>query len=210
MELPQQLKANRERLGLTQEDVAQRIFVSRQTMSSWETGKTYPDVQSLLLLSNLFGVSIDSLVKGDVETMKETIVKDAVRMERLSIGMVGLLLAGVACLVGWDLIWDEPVAAVPWLTWGVVVGMALFALCAALAMVCACRVEKLKKDHDLVTFREISAFMDGEDPEAIAHLNPDAFSRKHPWVANAVKVLAGAAVALALGFIIGSIVSSLH
>ncbi len=210
MELPQQLKANRERLGLTQEDVAQRIFVSRQTMSSWETGKTYPDVQSLLLLSNLFGVSIDSLVKGDVETMKETIVKDAVRMERLSIGMVGLLLAGVACLVGWDLIWDEPVAAVPWLTWGMVVGMALFALCAALAMVCACRVEKLKKDHDLVTFREISAFMDGEDPEAIAHLNPDAFSRKHPWVANAVKVLAGAAVALALGFIIGSIVSSLH
>lgn len=210
MELPQQLKANRERLGLTQEDVAQRIFVSRQTMSSWETGKTYPDVQSLLLLSNLFGVSIDSLVKGDVETMKETIVKDAVRMERLSIGMVGLLLAGVACLVGWDLIWDEPVAAVPWLTWGVVVGMALFAVCAALAMVCACRVEKLKKDHDLVTFREISAFMDGEDAEAIAHLNPDAFSRKHPWVANVVKVLAGAAVALALGFIIGSIVSSLH
>lgn len=210
MELPQQLKANRERLGLTQEDVAQRIFVSRQTMSSWETGKTYPDVQSLLLLSNLFGVSIDSLVKGDVETMKETIVKDAVRMERLSIGMVGLLLAGVACLVGWDLIWDEPVAAVPWLTWGVVVGMALFVLCVALAMVCACRVEKLKKDHDLVTFREISAFMDGEDPEAIAHLNPDAFSRKHPWLANTVKVLAGAAVALALGFIVGSIVSSLH
>lgn len=210
MELPQQLKANRERLGLTQEDVAQRIFVSRQTMSSWETGKTYPDVQSLLLLSKLFGVSIDSLVKGDVETMKETIVKDAVRMERLSIGMVGLLLAGVACLVGWDLIWDEPVAAVPWLTWGVVVGMALFALCAALAMVCACRVEKLKKDHDLVTFREISAFMDGEDAEAIACLNPDAFSRKHPWVANVVKVLAGAAVALALGFIVGSIVSSLH
>lgn len=210
MELPQQLKANRERLGLTQEDVAQRIFVSRQTMSSWETGKTYPDVQSLLLLSNLFGVSIDSLVKGDVETMRETIVKDAVRMERLSIGMVGLLLAGVACLVGWDLIWDEPVASVPWLTWGVVVGMALFALCAALALVCACRVEKLKKDHDLVTFREISAFMDGEDAEAIANLNPDAFSRTHPWAANVAKVLAGAAVALALGFIVGSIVSNLH
>lgn len=210
MELPQQLKANRERLGLTQEDVAQRIFVSRQTMSSWETGKTYPDVQSLLLLSSLFGVSIDSLVKGDVETMKETIVKDAVRMERLSIGMVGLLLAGVACLVGWDLIWDEPVAAVPWLTWGVVVGMLIFALCAALAMVCACRVEKLKKDHDLVTFREISAFMDGEDPETIAHLSPDAFSRKHPWTANVVKVLVGAVVALVLGFAIGGIVSGLH
>lgn len=210
MELPQQLKANRERLGLTQEDVAQRIFVSRQTMSSWETGKTYPDVQSLLLLSNLFGVSIDSLVKGDVETMKETIVEDAVKMERLSLGMAGLLLAGAACLVGWDLIWDEPVAAVPWLTWGVVVGMLLFALCSALAMVCAWHVERLKKSHDLVTFREISAFMDGKDPEEIAHLDPDAFSRKHPWLANTVKVLAGAVVALVLGFAIGSIVSGLH
>ncbi len=210
MELPQQLKANRERLGLTQEDVAQRIFVSRQTMSSWETGKTYPDVQSLLLLSNLFGVSIDSLVKVDVVTMKETIVKDAVQMERLSIGMIGFLLAGVACLVGWDLIWDEPVGGVSWLSWGVVVGMVLFVLCAALAMVCACRVEKLKKNHNLVTYREISAFMDGEDAETIANLNPDAFSRTHPWAANVVKVLAGAAVALALGFIVGSIVSNLH
>lgn len=210
MELPQQLRANRERLGLTQEDVAQRIFVSRQTVSSWETGKTYPDVQSLLLLSNLFGVSIDSLVKGDVETMKETIVKDAVTMGRLSIGMIVLLLAGVACLVGWDLIWDEPVAAVPWLTWGVVVGMLLFFLCAALAMACACRVEKLKKDHDLVTFREISAFMDGKDADEIARVGEDAFSRKHPWAANTVKVLAGAAVALVLGFAIGGIVSSIH
>ena len=210
MELPQQLKANRERLGLTQEDVAQRIFVSRQTMSSWETGKTYPDVQSLLLLSNLFGVSIDSLVKGDVETMKETIVEDAVKMERLSFGMVGLLLAGVACLVGWDLIWDEPVATVPWLTWGFVLGMLLFALCSALALVCAWHVERLKKDHDLVTFREISAFMDGKDAEEIAHLDPDAFSRKHTWAANAKKVLAGGAAAMNLGFGNGSIVSSLH
>ena len=210
MELPQQLRVNRERLGLTQEDVAQRIFVSRQTVSSWETGKTYPDVQSLLLLSNLFGVSIDSLVKGDVEAMKETIVKDAVTMERLSIGMVVLLLAGAACLVGWDLIWDEPVAAVPWLSWGVVVGMLIFALCSALAMVCACRVERLKKDHDLVTFREISAFMDGKDADEIARIDANAFSRRHPWAANTAKVLAGAAVAIILGFVVGSIVSSLH
>ena len=112
--------------------------------------------------------------------------------------------------MGWDLIWDEPVAAVPWLTWGVVVGMLLFFVCAALAMVCACRVEKLKKDHDLVTFREISAFMDGKDADEIARISEDAFSRKHPWAANTVKVLAGAAVALVLGFAIGGIVSSIH
>ena len=73
MELPRQLRANRERLDMSQEDVAHAIYVSRQTISSWENGKTYPDVQSLLLLSQLFGVSIDELVKGDVATMEKAI-----------------------------------------------------------------------------------------------------------------------------------------
>ena len=64
MELKEHLKEHRNRLGLSQEDVAERIFVSRQTISNWETDRTYPDVQSLLLLSEIFGTSIDELVKG--------------------------------------------------------------------------------------------------------------------------------------------------
>ena len=76
MELPRQLRANRERLDMSQEDVAHAIYVSRQTISSWENSKTYPDVQSLLLLSQLFGVSIDELVKGDVATMEKAIEND--------------------------------------------------------------------------------------------------------------------------------------
>ena len=76
MELPAQLKANRERLGLSQEDVAHAIYVSRQTISSWENGKTYPDVQSLLLLSRLFGVTLEEFVIGDPR-MEERIKKDA-------------------------------------------------------------------------------------------------------------------------------------
>ena len=65
MELKEHLKEHRNRLGLSQEDVAERIFVSRQTISNWENDKTYPDMQSLLLLSRLFDTSIDDLVKGD-------------------------------------------------------------------------------------------------------------------------------------------------
>jgi transcriptional regulator with XRE-family HTH domain len=71
MEVGKRIREERDKLGLSQEDLARRIFVSRQTVSNWETGKTYPDVQSLLLLSNLFGASVDSLVKGDVEAMQE-------------------------------------------------------------------------------------------------------------------------------------------
>ena len=44
--------------------LAEAIFVSRQTISNWETDRTYPDVQSLLLLSNLFGVSVDDTIES--------------------------------------------------------------------------------------------------------------------------------------------------
>ena len=57
MELAIRLKENRNRIGLSQEEMADRIYVSRQTISNWETDRTYPDVQSLLLLSELFETS---------------------------------------------------------------------------------------------------------------------------------------------------------
>ena len=75
-------------LGLSQEDVAERIFVSRQTISNWETDRTYPDVQSLLLMSDLFGTSIDELVKGDVATMEKAI-------ENIKKAVYGVAMPGV-------------------------------------------------------------------------------------------------------------------
>ena len=73
MELGGQIKRHRTRLGLSQEELADRIFVTRQSVSNWENGRTYPDLQSLLRLSDLFGLSLDELIKGDIETMKEEI-----------------------------------------------------------------------------------------------------------------------------------------
>lgn len=87
MELARQLKAKREERGLSQDEVSKAIFVSRQTISNWENDKTYPDVQSLLLLSQLFEVSIDELVGGDVVAMQQAIAEDS------RILLAGLLLA---------------------------------------------------------------------------------------------------------------------
>ena len=70
MELSKRIKELRTEKGWSQEALAERIYVSRQTISNWETEKSYPDVQSLLILSNIFGVSLDDLIKGDVDTMK--------------------------------------------------------------------------------------------------------------------------------------------
>lgn len=74
MEIARHIKDHRARLGMSQEQLADAIFVSRQTISNWETDRTYPDVQSLLLLSNLFEVSVDSLIKGDVEEMRSVML----------------------------------------------------------------------------------------------------------------------------------------
>ena len=72
-EVSQQIKKYRASLSLSQEELAEKIFVTRQTISNWENARSYPDIHSLLLLSTLFQVSLDQLIKGDIEIMKEEI-----------------------------------------------------------------------------------------------------------------------------------------
>ena len=83
MDISNQIKKRRTDMGLSQEELAERIYVSRQTISNWETDKTYPDIQSLPLLSILFDTTIDVLVKGDLDMMENTVASaDAKRMRR--------------------------------------------------------------------------------------------------------------------------------
>ena len=85
MELGKQIKKYRNNISLSQEQLAERIFVSRQTISNWENDKNYPDIKSLLLLSEVFEVSLDDLVKGDLEEMKNQINdKDISKFRKLS------------------------------------------------------------------------------------------------------------------------------
>lgn len=65
MTLGENLKQARTDHQLTQQAVAERVNVSRQTISSWETEKSYPDIDSLVTLSNLYGLSLDILIKED-------------------------------------------------------------------------------------------------------------------------------------------------
>ncbi len=73
MNLSAQIKKHRNALALSQEQLAEKIFVTHQSVSNWENNKTYPDIKSLLMLSELFGISIDELIKGDVNMMKREI-----------------------------------------------------------------------------------------------------------------------------------------
>lgn len=117
MEIRNRIKSLRARAGMSQEDLAGRIYVSRQTISSWENDKTYPDVQSLLLLSEIFDVTVDSLIKEDVMTMTKTIDSDVRTMKQVAWVMVVFLLlmiAAMAWLVVQMVVWDWDLAyAVP-------------------------------------------------------------------------------------------------
>ena len=65
MEIGKKLKEARQMSGLTQENVAEKLNVSRQTISNWETEKFYPDILYVLQLSDLYQISLDELLKGD-------------------------------------------------------------------------------------------------------------------------------------------------
>lgn len=65
MQLNERIKSERNKINLSQEQLAQQVFVSRVTISNWENAKTFPDIESLLLLSKIFNTSIDSLVREE-------------------------------------------------------------------------------------------------------------------------------------------------
>ena len=76
MMLSEQIKRGRNALGMSQADLAEAIWVSRNTVCNWETGATTPDIQSLVLMSALFGVSVDEMVKGDDKVMAQAVARD--------------------------------------------------------------------------------------------------------------------------------------
>lgn len=99
MEISKKLKEARVNSGLTQEQVAEKIMVSRQTISNWENGKSVPDIVSVMNMSDLYQISLDELLKGD-QSMKEKLEKDVdifKRNKRLIL-MTGILVLVVAII----------------------------------------------------------------------------------------------------------------
>ena len=71
MEIGSKLKDARKKSGITQEQAAELLGVSRQTISNWENNKSFPDIISVIKMSDIFSVSLDHLLKED-KTMNQT------------------------------------------------------------------------------------------------------------------------------------------
>lgn len=186
MEIAAQIRKHRTESGLSQKDMADKIFVTRQTVSNWENGKSYPDIQSLLLLSQLFGVSVDQLIKGDLETMKQEISQEAVD----SFNRESRIFA-VMCIVSAVTFIPAAALALARDQWWAI---ALWVIMYAVTMYEAFQVEKLKKNQNLHTYREIVAYSEGRSLEELEAAEERG---KRPYQA-VFKVLAGAAVGVLL------------
>lgn len=98
MDLGSRIKTEREKLNLSQDELAQRMDISRQAISKWETGKSYPDIEKILQLSNIFNLSLDELVKGDKNFQANLIREGRTNMSGLTI--LGYLLVVLGVIVG--------------------------------------------------------------------------------------------------------------
>ena len=191
MELNEQIKKYRRSLNLSQEELAEKMYVTRQTISNWENGKSYPDIHSLLNLSALFHVSLDQLIKGDIETMKEMIdeqdIKELNRYGTIYTVHLALLILSAAPLF----FWLERNAFIP------------FGILFVITMFWALKVEKIKNKNDIQTYREIVAFCEGKKLDEIQKM---VEAGKRPYQ-NVLKVIISAVVAAAACFWVGLVMN---
>lgn len=75
MELKYKLKDKRTELNLSQEGLATKLNISRQSISKWERGQAYPSIETLIKLSDIFRITLDELLKGDDFLTKEIVKK---------------------------------------------------------------------------------------------------------------------------------------
>ena len=187
MELNAQIKKYRKSLNLSQEELAEKVYVTRQTISNWENGKSYPDIHSLLLLSSLFNVSLDQLIKGDIETMKEVINQQEIKKFNqygtiFTVHLVLLILSAAPLFV--------------LLEWYAYIPFGIFFM---ITMFWALKVEKIKKENDIQTYKEIVAFTEVNKLDEI-HKQIEAGKRPYQKI---LLVIGSGAVTAAVCLLIG-------
>lgn len=182
MEIGVQIKKYRTNIMLSQEELANKIFVTRQTISNWENNKSYPDIHSLLLLSSLFNVSLDQLVKGDIDIMRKEIGKE----EHKKFNHVANVFT-VLCIV-------DIVSFIPLAVFMKGLGLIIWTVISIITFIYSIKVEKMKKQNNIHTFKEIVAFTEGKRLDELESIKEHA---KRPYQ-NVLKVLLGVLVGIIL------------
>lgn len=157
MEIGKRIREYRKIYNLSQEQLADKIFVSRQTVSNWENNKTYPDIQIIVSLSILFNVSLDELIREDLEEMKMKISNNKAT-KRANIYSLIMICSTILASLSIGLVVALPESKFIWI---VPVTLFLPALWSSFVL------EKFKRNNDLKTYKEILAFSQNKDVEVL-------------------------------------------
>ena len=132
MRVADKIKNARIQKGYTQEQVAENLLVSRQTISNWENGKSLPDIISIIKMSELYELSLDEMMKGDKALLKK-VERDvgAVKAEKklIKFAWISIVIGTILLILG-EIIEGNPFidfmnGALPWILLGL---MLLFAI----------------------------------------------------------------------------------
>ena len=150
MDIGTRIKKCRENQNVSQDELALKIFVSRQTISNWENNKSYPDIKSLIMLSNIFNVSLDVFIKGDIEEMRKLISEDKIKEFNV---LSCIFFAEMLIVV---------ISAYPLFKFMDYIGIIIWLLFFVITFGTAIIIERFKKTNDIQTYKEILAFIDGK------------------------------------------------
>lgn len=148
MNFSKQLKKYWELKNFSQEELAEKIYVTRQTISKWENDKSYPDIHNLIALSLLFDISLDELIKVDVEKMEQE--RNLKTITTYSWCMLIFIVIG-AISIG------------PAIKYYGVNGVWIPLVFLGIAMYSALKLERIKKVHQMKTYLLILAFLENRE-----------------------------------------------
>ncbi|WP_048704885.1 helix-turn-helix transcriptional regulator [Companilactobacillus ginsenosidimutans] len=134
----------------SQDDLADKLKVSRQTISNWETGRTYPDITSLTMLSDIFEISLDDLIKEDIPLMKNKIKQTQICW--LGFGIIGIMILTYACLLV--------------LKWSVPIGSLLVGATTVFGLYIIFKFMKVTNTANLKTFKQVISYVAGKPIES--------------------------------------------
>ena len=105
MKLSEKLYSLRKKSGLSQEQLAERLDVSRQAVSKWESGVSVPESEKLVVISSYFNVSVDYLLKDEIDYPDTNELTSSQKKNEISryVGL-GLCILGFLCLIAWGVL----------------------------------------------------------------------------------------------------------
>ena len=185
MSLAENLQYLRAREGVTQEQLAERLDVSRQSVSKWESAASYPEMDTLLKLCDMFQVDMDTLLRGSVE---KSLSEDTAGYDRFMTLYARKIAGGVSAIVGSVALWSFLSALGLSEMLGTAMLLLVIAAAAVVFIASSMEEEHFRKKHPVI-------------PDFYTEPQKERFHRRYIWyIAGGVGAILLGVVMMVLAF----------